>query len=812
MNRFLFNFANPSFLFFLFFLNLFSILPAFAQESLSGFSSLKKSGRSLIFSTETGQKLRITPYGDFIVRVQAIRKDEDFFPDDYTEMVESHNWPGQISADEKSDRFILKTNPEDGLSLQVTKNLLRLSFFQNNLSVPFLQDKNGIQWQQDTLSVSFQPDSSEHFAGLGHTYFARTEKLDLKGEKTSRNYGTEHHQQAPLIVPFFLSGKGYGIFLNSTFPNSFSFGKEGKYEISVSGGRMDYFVIAGPDLTDVLDRYTQLTGRPRFPPKAAFGLSLSDKGNDHTSMDPSDENWWKRKINEHRAAGFPIDHIVNDNRWRAGGGQRCLSRFDWELTRYPDPTEYQSWVQKNHLFVTLDFNRCIASHSEGWKPDNLIPASGKIDFSDSAPDFTKKEVRDWFWNLFWTKSLNPDLNYPGDALWIDEFDEMGAAPDSMILGNGKTWKEMKNYWFFLIAKSLVADGWDKSFKETKRPFVWVRGMTAGAQRYATLWSGDIKPTTDDMKTQVRSMQSAGLSGFPFWGHDAGGFYNWETKNGPDDNLYRNWSMAFGSFSPTWKPHGVGESRWPLDRSTEVQKDAKTYSRLRYELMPYFYTYAHQAFETGIPIARAMILEFSQESEAWKRDLQYMWGNELLVAPNCSDSDRVSVWLPGGSWFDFWSDSLFSGNQVLSYPSPTGKLPLFVKDGAIIPMTNFALSTGALPADSLTIHIYTGRNGLFTLYEDDGLSEGYRHKEKRTTEITFNQDHMSVTVSPANGTYKNAPAQKAWTFVFHGFKKPVSFSVNGKKVKTNWDPVKKTLSLSAGSFSVLESIEVVMDQE
>ncbi|MCA0445617.1 MAG: DUF5110 domain-containing protein [Bacteroidetes bacterium] len=128
------------------------------------------------------------------------------------------------------------------------------------------------------------------------------------------------------------------------------------------------------------------------------------------------------------------------------------------------------------------------------------------------------------------------------------------------------------------------------------------------------------------------------------------------------------------------------------------------------------------------------------------------------------------------------------------------------------MTNFALSTGSLPADSLTIHIYTGKNGSFTLYEDDGLTEGYRHKEKRTTEITFNQDQMSVTVLPANGTYKNAPAQKAWTFVFHGFKKPVSFSVNGKKTKTNWDPVRKFLSLSAGSFSVLEDIEVVMVRE
>jgi len=245
-------------------------------------------------------------------------------------------------------------------------------------------------------------------------------------------------------------------------------------------------------------------------------------------------------------------------------------------------------------------------------------------------DLTNTEFRKWFWQTFYQQSLDPKLQFPGDALWIDEFDEMGAAPNNMQLANGRHWAEMRNYWFFLIAKALVQEGWDqppenKSALHNKRPYVWVRGMTAGAQRYASLWTGDIYPTHDDMQTQIRAMQLAGVSGFPFWGHDAGGFYDWKNNRGPDEKLYAQWAMAFGSFAPIWKPHGMGQSRWPLDRSPENQKIAQQYAQWRYELMPYIYTAAHMAAATGVPMARPLLLDYPNNKNAWKYDLQYLCG-------------------------------------------------------------------------------------------------------------------------------------------------------------------------------------------
>lgn len=574
---------------------------------------------------------------------------------------------------------------------------------------------------------------------------------------------------------------------------------------------MDYFVILGPDFPGIIDRYTQLTGRPRLPPRAAFGLALSDKGNDHTSSDPSDEPWWKHKVAAHRTSGFPLDHIVNDNRWRAGGGKRCESYFEWDAARYPDPREYAQWVRSNGLIVTLDFNRCIAAKSEGWKASFNIPHPDSIDFPGSAPDFTRKEVRAWFWNLQWRKSLNPELGYPGDALWIDEFDEMGKAPSSMTLGNGRSWQEMRNYWFFLIAKSLVQEGWDKRFHGAKRPFVWVRGMTAGGQRYATLWSGDITPTYADMQTQVRSMQLAGLSGFPFWGHDAGGFHDWDNNKGPDDAMYRQWSMAFGSFSPFWKPHGMGQSRWPADRSADAQRDARLYGRLRYQMIPYIYTYARQASQTGMPIARPMVIDHQRDSLAWKHDLQFMWGNELLVAPNCSDSSSVTVWFPDGVWYDFWNDARVQGNQVLEISSPTGRLPLFVPSGSIIPMAPFASSTAFIPKDSLIIHVYPGKDAAFTLYDDDGVSESHRTSNaRRTTKMTFAQSTLSLTIAPSVGTYELAPEQRAYVIVVHGLPAPVCFEVDGVPAPSKnsaWDADRKLASVSITKRPVARSLEV-----
>jgi alpha-glucosidase len=171
-------------------------------------------------------------------------------------------------------------------------------------------------------------------------------------------------------------------------------------------------------------------------------------------------------------------------------------------------------------------------------------------------------------------------------------------------------------------------------------------------------------------------------------------------------------------------------------------------------MPYNYSYACRASMNGTPIARAMVLDHQNDSLAWIFDKQYMWGKEMLVAPNCSGAYAdVKVWLPKGKWFDYWNDSVYNGDQVISYPSPVGRLPLFVKAGAIIPMEPYALSTAFIPNDSLTIHVYKGADGSFELIEYDGQTEAYTKGESRFTRMHFDDQKFSFRCEAANGSIR-----------------------------------------------------------
>lgn len=756
----------------------------FASDPADSLSHFIRDGKSVIIFTAKGLKYRVSPYGNWMIRIHSAKQNEPFLPDDHYEMVEKHNWNGEFQIEETNEQLVLTSDTSDGLHLIFNKFPFSYCFYKGDSVI--LNEKTGIEYRGNIISESFIPDSAEHFTGLGHGFYGKSESIGLKGKVIERNYGTKHGDQAPLIVPFYMSSNGYGIFLNSTFVNRFSFNNNGEYGFSInsygSNGQLDYFFIYGPQFKSILNHYTELTGRTFLPPLAFFGLGLSDKGNDHNSEHPSDEVWWKEKITQHRNAGLAIDHIINDNRWRAGGGERCKSYFDWDSTRFPDPAEYEQWVKKNGLIVTLDFNRCIGMLSEDWKPSYNVHGAERIDFGNSAPDFTKKIVRDWFWKLFWNKSLNPKLNYPGDALWIDEFDEYNPIDDTVKLGNGLLWGEMKNYWFFLVAKSLVAEGWNKSFGHSKRPFVWIRGMTAGAQRYATLWTGDIKPTYEVMKEQIISTQLAGLSGFPFEGHDQGGFYDYENKRGPDSAMYQKWSMAFGAFTPFWKPHGIGKSRWPLDRTQAELITAKKFIDLRYSLIPYTYSIAFQAHLNGTPMVRPMIWDYQNNSEAWVHDLQYMWGPNLLVIPNASENDSVNFWLPKGEWFDYWTNQKVIGDRILKYPSSVGSLVLFVKAGSILPITAPALSTAFIDKNNLILKIYPGANGQFKLYEDDGVSGYYLDEKYSSTTFGYDEESGIFTINKTVGTYIGASLKRNYSLFFIDTGQVKSVTLNGETLK------------------------------
>jgi hypothetical protein len=203
------------------------------------------------------------------------------------------------------------------------------------------------------------------------------------------------------------------------------------------------------------------------------------------------------------------------------------------------------------------------------------------------------------------------------------------------------------------------------------------------------------------------------------------------------------------------------------------------------MIPYIYSYAHIAQATGIPMVRPMFLEDQNNETAWQKDLQYFWGKEMLVAPNCSDGgNTVSVWLPKGNWYDFWTDKSYGGDKTESIPAATGVVPAFVKAGAIIPMAPFAKSTFFIPKDVLLIHVYTGADGSFRLYEDDGVTEKYRTKnELRTTDLRYAEQDLGLEVSAAHGTFTGAADSRSYQIVYHGLAASTSLHVNTSALAT-----------------------------
>lgn len=745
---------------------------AFAQQQIGNYASYAASGSSVVITGASGERIRITPYGDHIARVQVVQNGEDFYPDDRYDMVERHDWDGTIAVVEDSSSLELSTGADDGIAISLGKQPLRLAFALKGQGTPLLVEQDGVTWSGNTVTESFAPPTDEHFAGLGHVAYGRLEHLDRRGTSLTVSSGNE----GAAVVPFYLASSGYGVFLNTTFTHTIDLGESNTYSLSIDGegygGQMDYFFIAGPTLTEVVDRYTQLTGRPRLPQRSLFGLALSDK----SDPDNNGEEWWKTMITEHRNAGFAFDHQVNDNAWRASdeavSGQ-MNSWFAFRDDRYPDPEEYKQWCDENGVTVTLDLNRPGIPLNPSWNDAYSIPGV------DDCPDFTNPAAVDWIWQLFFDNALDPALGYPGDAIWLDEFDYPDHA-HSTTLASGKRWAEESINYHLDLLKACVHEGWDPAIGESKRPYFWSRGITAGAQRWGSYWTGDLEGNWSDMAYQVKAMQSAGISGFPYFNHDAGGHFT-PTEN--EDNIYRQWDMGFGSFTPIWKPHGPGHKRWPLQRNATCQETARTYITTRYQMIPYIYSYAHVAQQTGIPMARPMFLEDQANATAWERDMQYFWGKEMLVIPNSSDGNNaVSVWLPSGDWYYFWDDGIHVGDTTETVTAPTGVVPVFVRAGAIIPMAPYATSTFFIPQDQLLIHAYTGADGSFLLYEDDGVTEKFRTAgELRTTELRLTDQDLLVEIGAAQGTYTGAPSSRTYQVVYHGLSDEPAMYVNGTPI-------------------------------
>jgi len=567
----------------------------------------------------------------------------------------------------------------------------------------FLRDAESDRLQ---MHETFELAPNEDLYGLGEQ-FSRINRVGQHHELWATDaFGISHHATYKNI-PFFWSTHGYGLFVNTTFRVTFDLATVSllAHGFTHEGPQLDVFIIYGPDPVAILRHYCELTGYAPVPPRWSFGLWMSRCG------------YQDRAEVEHVAEGLrthdiPCDVVHIDPWWMGDPANWC--GLQWDEGRFPDPAGMIEELHARGLRLCLWENPYVAESAPPFqqgrqrgyfvKDEHGEPYLTRA-WADVVPpvavvDFTNPEA------VTWWQSLHRPLLDQGVAVFKTDFGE--AAPEDGVYHNGMSGREVHNLYPLLYNRAVF----EVTEEVTGRGLVWGRSGWAGSQRVPTCWGGDSLTDFPSMANQLRAALSIGLSGIPFYGHDIGGF-----AGQPDPELYVRWAQ-FGLFSSHSRCHGT-TPREPWEFGEDAEAIFRRYAKLRYRLLPYIYSTAVQAAQTGLPVTRALVLKYSNDPNVRHLDTEYLFGDSFLVAPVLErGARRRMVYLPVGEWVDYWSREIHEGPSWLNYPAPLEILPLFIRRGAIIPMGPEVDHTDQAVGAGLVLDIYPGSGGHFTLHDED----------------------------------------------------------------------------------------------
>ncbi|HEC23600.1 MAG TPA: alpha-glucosidase, partial [Chloroflexi bacterium] len=419
---------------------------------------------------------------------------------------------------------------------------------------------------------------------------------------------------------------------------------------------------------------------------------------------------------------------------------RC---FTWNRDRFPAPREMLADLREKGFRAMAIIDPGIkvddqyAVYREGVRRDVFVKYPDGTRFTGPVwpgdchfPDFTDPEVRAWWGELYrglLEDGLSAFWNDMNEPALITVRPEYASVPDVVrhdAEGRGADHAEMHNLYGMLMVRAS-AEGL-RRLQPDRRPLILTRSGWAGVQRYALHWTGDNASTWDHLRLSIQMVLNLGLSGIPITGPDVGGF-----TGGPGPELYARW-MQVGAFMPFFRVHSMSGSpdQEPWAFGPEVEAISRRYLELRYRLLPYLYTAVWQASRTGIPVARAMSFVYPADPHTPGLDTQYLFGDSFLVAPVLEQgATSRPVYLPPGTWYDFWTGQQYHGGQTISVAAPLETLPLFVRAGSVIPLWPVQQHVGEKVPAPLTLAAYwaPGEHSSL-LYEDDGLCANYESPE------------------------------------------------------------------------------------
>ena len=675
-------------------------------------------------------------------------------------------------------------------------------------------DKEGTLLHADIVDLAYMEDSNHRrihtseispedcFYGFGEKSgsFNKAQKFMSMSPKDAMGYNPRETDSLYKHIPFYIklnrgTRKAVGYFYHNTCECDFDMGREksnywkphSRYR--TDGGDIDLFLIAGPSVRQVVERYTDLTGKSAMLPRYALGYLGSSMY--YPELDNDCDDAILDFIDTTREEKIPVDGFQLSSGYCTvetdKGIKRCV--FTWNKKRFKDPREFFAQMEKRGVTVSPNVKPGILLIHP--KLDEMKAKGMFIKASDSDEpgigtwwggkgvfaDFTTPSTR-----TYWKEMLKENvLEYGTSSVWNDncEYDSLVDKDCRCDFeGKGGTIGQLKS-----VMSNIMCHITDEAIHETftnTRPYIVCRSGHCGIQRYAQTWAGDNLTCWDSLKYNIATILGMSLSGVANQGCDIGGFYG----PSPEAELMVRW-IQNGIFQPRFSIHSTNTDNtvtepWMYGDCTDYIREA---IGLRYQLSPYLYSLMERAHETGLPIMEPMCSAFQEDVKCYEEGVDFMLGDSLLVA-NVVEKGAVSrkVYLPEGeTFYDFYTRAAYEGGRTVELPVDLGSIPLFVRSGAIIPMAEDRLDNlKTQQAEHIRILCAADRDGRFELYEDDGISMDYEKGGCLKTSITMTAGERTVLDFHQEGHYETA-VKTLYLDMIHRKKAPYWVKADGETI-------------------------------
>lgn len=683
----------------------------------------------------------------------------------------------------------------DGIEIKILKNPFQISYSYKDKLIT--SERKGYHKTEVGEAISLSLSEDEILYGAG----ARALGMNRRGNRlqlyNKAHYGYEDRSLLMnYTMPLVVSSNKYMVHFDNAPIGYLDLDSKGDNTLTYEtiSGRKTYQIIVGDTWEDLIDNYTDLTGKQPLPPRWAFGNFASRFG--YHSQEEVENTIKKFKEEE-----IPLDAVILDIFWFGKDIQGHMGNLEFYRDSFPEPVKMIKNLKDHGIKTTLISEPFVLTTSNRWeetvKEEALaLDADGNpytYDFyfgNTGLIDIYSEKGKSWFWNIY--KEID---NMGVDGVWGD-LGEPEVHPYDLLHTTG-TADEVHNIYGHDWAK-LVYEGYAQDFPD-KRPFILMRAGYSGSQRFGLIpWSGDVNRTWGGLHPQVEIALQMGIQGLAYMHSDLGGFA------GPnlDDELYTRW-LQYGVFQPIFRPHAQEEvPSEPVFREAKTMQLAKKSVELRYRMLPYNYDLAFKNNQTGVPFMRPLFYE-EDKKELLHNSTTYLWGNDFLVTPIVdAEVKEQSVYFPANSkWFDFYSDESVAGGQELSVTTHEDRIPTYVRAGAFIPLAEFVQTTDDYAFNNFELHYYHDASVATSkreFYNDNGLTKNAFEKGKyEILKFKFeeNANAFDVAFEAETGIDYQSETKNVDLIIHNLETKPNQIRVGRKKIKKfEFNTKNKTLKI------------------